>query len=242
MGALFCCTNFVAQILYKIGAHVSRSLRDVRNFGSDRSTETLCYHLLLFLRGKEPAVLETITAQPQLPRKPRKRRSLITFVVTVLLLCLIVYVVTSKSPFAQGIQEMAGWRHDQTILDASFSLGPHTFRYYKFSVPQGSANIAIVGQFTARSQSVGDTADNGIEVYVLTDAAFSVWQSGQPTSSLYDSSLVSTGTVKADIPAGAGVYYLVFSNKYSPRTAKTLHATVQLRSMNWLRRVLSRHN
>jgi hypothetical protein len=187
-------------------------------------------------------LLETITAQPQQPRKRRKRRGLVFFLLAALVLGLIVFVATSKNPLAQGIQEMAGWKPDQLILDARFSVGPHTFRYYKFSAPQGSANVAIVGQFTAKSQSNGDAADSGIEVYVLTDAAFSVWQSGQATSSLYDSGLSSAATVQAEFPAGAGVYYLVLSNRASLTTAKAVQANVRLRSMNWLRRSLGSHH
>jgi hypothetical protein len=42
----------------------------------------------------------------------------------------IVWVATSESPVAQQVQEIVGWKHDQTILDTPFSVGPHTFRYY----------------------------------------------------------------------------------------------------------------
>ena len=76
--------------------------------------------------------------------------------------------------------------------------------------------------------------DNGIEVYVLTDSAFTVWQNGYATSSIYESGKVAEGTVQAEIPAGAGIYYLVFSNKSAPKTPKSIHATVLLRYKSWL--------
>jgi hypothetical protein len=76
--------------------------------------------------------------------------------------------------------------------------------------------------------------ESGIEVFVLTDEAFTVWQNGYATSSVYESGKVPTGTVQADVPAGAGVYYLVFSNKSSPKTPKSVHATVMLRYKSWL--------
>jgi ribosomal protein L40E len=208
---------------------------------------------------------KTMAAQPPdvqvLPtaiRPPRRqRRGLLFFLFVILLLGLIVLVATSDSPFAQDIQEMVGWKHDQIVLDAPFKVGPHTFRYYKFSLPEGSVNVAIVGQFTADAENPaapgrktndndkGKNSDNtdktknaandaGVEVYVLTDAAFTVWQNGYATSSLYDSGVVPVGSVEADIPAGAGVYYLVFSNKSSPKTAKSVHATVLLRYKSWL--------
>jgi len=186
---------------------------------------------------------------PKLPQPPRKRR-LLLWLLFVLFLAVAVWAITSDSPFAQQAQELAGWKHDQTILDSPFTVGPHTFRYYKFALPEGSVNVAVVGQFTsvAEGHVVGlrkndknskdkdkdAGTDNNIEVYVLTDTAFTVWQNGYETNSLYESDKVAEGTVQADIPAGAGIYYLVFSNKASIKTPKSVHATVLLRYKSWL--------
>jgi len=198
----------------------------------------------------DPAV---VVLPPGLPRAKPKRRSLVWLLLLLLLVSFVVWVGTSESPMAQGIQEMAGWKHDQTILDTPFTVGAHTFRYYKFALPEGSVNVTIVGQFGAvgegpkagdRKDKDKDAAatkdDNSIEVYVLTDAAFTVWQNGYATSSLYESGKVAEGAVQAEIPAGAGIYYLVFSNKSSPKTAKTVHATVLLRYKSWLPESLRR--
>jgi ribosomal protein L40E len=193
---------------------------------------------------------------PQLPRpKPKRSRGLLFFLLVMLLLGVVVLVATSDHPVAQEIQEMVGWKHDQVILDTPFTVGPHTFRYYKFSLPEGSVNVAIMGQFAAESPNSGahkkdkekdkdkdkdvdkdkeKENDGGIEVFVLTDEAFTVWQNGYATSSVYESGKVPTGTVQADLPAGAGVYYLVFSNKLSPKTPKNVQSTVLLRYKSWL--------
>lgn len=40
--------------------------------------------------------------------------------------------------------------------------------------------------------------------------------------------------MQADLPAGAGVYYLVFSNKFSTGMGKTVEATALLRYKSWL--------
>jgi len=126
-------------------------------------------------------------------------------------------------------------------------------------LPEGSVNVAVVGQFkaSADSQSSGNRknqpgdkngdkkgdkndrnkvadVDNTIEVYVLTDWAFTVWQNGYATSSLYESGKVAEGTVQAEVPAGAGIYYLVFSNRSAPKTARAVHAAVLLRYKSWL--------
>jgi hypothetical protein len=45
---------------------------------------------------------------------------------------------------------------------------------------------------------------------------------------------VSEGKVQAELPAGAGIYYLVFSNKFAPKTTKNINASVLLRYKSWL--------
>jgi hypothetical protein len=195
----------------------------------------------------------SVPLSPELPRPKRKRRRLILLVLLLAVVGFVVWVATSRGPAAQVIQELAGWKQDQTILATPFTVGPHTFRYYKFSVPPGSVNMAVVGQFSAVGENansgVADQsakgepsagADSNVEVFILGEAGFMMWQHGVAASSLYDSGLVSTGTLQADLPADAGTYYLVFSNKASPKTAKTVHATVGLRYRNWLRRVFTR--
>jgi ribosomal protein L40E len=203
------------------------------------------------LAAKADNVVEVLP--PALPKPRPRRRRVVVWLLLLLVFVTALWVITSDNPFAQGIQELAGWKHDEIILDASFSVGAHTFRYYKFSLPEGSVNVAMVGQFGSAGVFAGnhtassrkDNAqekdkdkekdlDDNIEVYVLTESAFTVWQNGYSTGSVYESGRVSQGVVQADVPAGAGIYYLVFSNKFSPKTAKSVHATVLLRYKNWL--------
>jgi len=169
---------------------------------------------------------------------PKKKRRWGRWAALALLLAALVWVVNSDNPFAQGIQELAGFKHDQSILANPFSLTAHNFRYYKFALPQGSTNVSIIGQFSAMAErSKGADAknvDNDIEVYVLNEAAFAVWQNGYATSSVYESGRVAQGAIQADLPAGAGIYYLVFNNKFSSKTAKSVNATVSLRYKSWL--------
>jgi hypothetical protein len=219
---------------------------------------------------------EVIAVKPEPPRMRSRRRGLVVLLLVLLLLGLIIFIAASENPLAQEIQDLAGWKHDQIILDSTFSIGPHTFRYYKFSLPPGSAHVAVIGQFSAESSGKRKTQDEnkhqeqdknqerntessagpggeraanrdqpgdaGIEVFVQTESAFTSWQNGRASSSLYDSALVPAGTVRADIPAGAGVYYLVFSNKSSLTFSKAVHATVLLRYRSWLRRALTREH
>ncbi len=173
------------------------------------------------------------------PPKPRKRRVFL-WVMLALFLLAVAWVVTSDSFVAQGIQELVGWKHDQSILDTPFTVGPHTFRYYKFSLPEGSMNVSIVGEFTSAMDTRGgkqdDSSDNNIEVFVLSEPAFTVWEKGYATSSVYESGRVAQGSLQSVLPPGARIYYLIFSNKFAPKTAKSVHATVLLRYKSWLPR------
>ncbi len=190
---------------------------------------------------KEPVRIETQIVELLAP--PVKRRRMVLWLLLVLLIGGILWAAGSDNPYAQGLQELVGWKHDQAILETPFSVSPHNFRYYKFDLPEGSMNVSIVGQFTASSpekktgnakSATADGDDNDIEVYVLSEPAFAVWQNGYATSSVYESGRVPKGSMQAELPAGAGVYYLVFSNKFSSKTAKTVNATVLLRYKSWL--------
>ena len=191
------------------------------------------------LPPKEPVKVEEPIVKLAPPRI-RKRR-IFLWVLLGLFLGAILWAATSESPFAQGIQELVGWKHDQTVLETPFAVTPHNFRYYKFDLPEGSMNVSIVGQFTSSSAEKkppkskdGDSDDNDIEVYVLSEPAFAVWQNGYATSSVYESGRVPQGSMQADLPAGAGVYYLIFSNKFAAKASKNINATVVLRYKSWL--------
>jgi len=183
---------------------------------------------------------------PPPPMVTRDKRRLWPWLLLVLLAAGIAWVALSDSDAAQAVQELAGWKHDQAVLETPFTVGPHTFRYYKFSLPEGSTNVAIVGEFNVTSDSHAatprkdkgkesqDSPDNNIELFVLSEPAFTIWQNGYATSSVYESGRVSQGKLQTDIPAGAGIYYLVFNNRFAPKTPKSIQATVLLRYKSWL--------
>lgn len=186
---------------------------------------------------KEPANAELA---PKTSRRQPKRHYF-RWVLLALILVTIIWAASSEDPYAQGVQELVGWKHDEAILDNSFSVSPRNFRYYKFSLPQASTNVTIVGQFTSsfadkgRKPSANDS-ENGLEVYVLSESAFAIWQKGYATGSVYESGRVDNATIRAELPAGAGVYYLIFSNKFSTKTTKAVDAEAVLRYKSWLPR------
>lgn len=178
------------------------------------------------------------------PAPPRKKRRVFGWVVLILLVAAIVWVITSSNPFAEGLQELGGYKHDQAIVESPFSVSPHNVRYYKFTLPEGSTNVMIVGQFatsaeeknatdqTAEAKDQGQSTE-GIEVYVLSEAAFAIWQKGYATGMIFESGRVTHGDVKGELPEGPGVYYLVFSNRFDAKASKKVNASVLLRYKSW---------
>ena len=179
----------------------------------------------------------------KVPFQPPRRRRYVLWTIFVLLVALFLWLATSSNPLAEALQEFAGNRHDQGLVDVPFSVPAHNFRYYKFSLPEASTNVAIVGDFTVVSETARakpnsthrpTPTEDGIEVYVLSDSSFAIWQTGYATNSVFESGRVSQGKIEADIPAGAGVYYLIFSNKFAASSTKKIDATVVLHYKNWL--------
>ncbi len=182
-------------------------------------------------------------------RAPRPRR-ITLWLLSLVLLGIVLWAANSESPAAQQVQEFVRWSHAQTIVDTSVSVNPRGFSSTKFTVPPGALNVSITGEFSAtaasrrgngkkvekagdRGNDLAEAGDPVIEAYVLTDAAFAVWSSGYSTRTLYESGPIAGTIINAPLPAGAGVYHLVFSNKNSSR-AKTVHATVLMLYKSWM--------
>jgi hypothetical protein len=177
----------------------------------------------------------TVEVLPPMPVMPRRKPRVLRWVLPILLVIFVLWVTFSSNPFATGIQELVGVKQDATILDAPFTVGAHSFRFYKIALPEGSVNVSVVGQFACDTDSKDKAAPNGnIEVYILGESAFTIWQNGYATGSLYESGQVAKGDVNAELPAGAGIYYLVFSNKSSPKTPQAMHASFVLRYKSWM--------
>jgi RNA polymerase subunit RPABC4/transcription elongation factor Spt4 len=178
--------------------------------------------------GGTTSVVSNAAIASSIVRRPRgKPRIAIWFLLPMLLLVL-VWAVTSDSPGIQQFQRLFNRSHAEIIVPASFSVGPHSFSYYKFTVPPGATHAAVDGQFSATAGT-----GNELEVFVFTDDAFASWQSGYSPSAYYSSGRVASGEIAAALPSGAGTYYVVFSNNFSARTSKAVQAAVSLRYKKW---------
>jgi hypothetical protein len=169
-----------------------------------------------------PAPARTIRAGPSRPRATIAAAGF-------LILVAVGFLLLSQSGGRRGLREkFVSPPHIETISQGTFSMEPRGLTSNKFAVPAGASNVVVAGQFDA-----GDGPGNEIEVYVLSDDAFVTWRDGYSTSTYYDSGKVSRGIIRATLPVDAGYYYLVFSNKVSPKTARTVQADVTLQYSRW---------
>lgn len=172
------------------------------------------------------------------PARARKRSTIVWILLAIVLLA-IFWAATSSNPLAQGIQELAGSKQDETIVHTPFSISAHNFRYYKFSVAEGK-EVAVSGHFTVSSvkpsvqSSQQNVSDRNIEVFVMSESAFAVWQNGYATSNVYESGRVSKADVQAELPDQPGIYYLIFSNKFDAKETKKVDPDIMLRYKNWM--------
>ena len=189
-----------------------------------------------------PSVLD-VHAPPSRPVRARRRSRLLWYLIPLSLAA--IWVSLSNDPFAQPIRDEITGARTQTIVEAAVQVKPQSFSYFEFTVPPGAVNVRMTGEFNteSRPEKKNDkkndnkndmSADNDIETYVLTDSAFVVWRNGYSTGARYESDRVVQGTIDAALPPGSGIYYLVFNNRFSQRTQKTVHATVLLHYQTWM--------
>lgn len=140
----------------------------------------------------------------------------------------IAWLFTTNNSIAPRVKSFLTTAHTETITEGSVAIKPHGFASYKVAVPEGAIDVGMFGQFDARGRT-----ENEVQVLLLTDSEFAVWQSGYGTSPFYDSGKVTKADIQAVLPSKAGDYYLVLSNKPS-RVEKTVHVVAGLRYDTWL--------
>jgi hypothetical protein len=180
------------------------------------------------------------------PARPRRKRHLILWILVAIVAAAILWLLLSPNPFAQVFREFGGEKPDQIVFEKSFSLSPHSFRYYKFTVPDGSKAVSLVGQFTAsvESSKVGgeaaaphqpmQAADDGVELVILTVPEFAAWQTGSSAHAVYNSGRVSQGKLLLDLPPSAADYYVVCSNRFPSSNLQNVTATLHLHFHSWV--------
>ena len=110
-----------------------------------------------------------------------------------------------------------------TIISGTFAVAPRTFKPIEFIVDATMSNPRIEGTFTAKG------ANNDIEVLLLDEQQFANWQNRHPFKSTYASGRVTADKLRISLPAEAGKYFMVFSNRFSIISSKDVVTDLKLR-------------
>lgn len=180
--------------------------------------------------GGSAAAAAAAAHDPLLWRRRRRWSTgkLVTLTLAVLVLVGGGWLLSTHSSVAPQIKSYITTDHAEMITDGSIAIKPHGFASYRISVPDGAIDVTVNGQFDASGRN-----DKNVQVLVLTDSEFVVWQGGYAISPFYDSGSTATSNLQASLPARAGSYYLIVSNKPS-RVEKTVHITAGLHYDTWL--------
>ncbi len=178
--------------------------------------------------------------------KRRHTPLILVITVTIALFALVAAAfVFQDSEVMQQMRRSVSSEEQRSLGDSILSLAPGRFSSHKFVIPSGVSDVVVSGNFMASSSSPdakgrGTTSpEASIEVYVLSEAAFAVWRNGYSGGSEYESGQRTQGTIKVPLPSEAGIYYLVFSNRLSPRMT-TVRADITLSYKSWLpKRILT---
>ncbi len=117
---------------------------------------------------------------------------------------------------AQAPKQMAA-----TVVEGSFTVNARTYTPFKIVVSREMTHARIEGSFTASG------ANNDIEVMLLDNTHFLNWQNRHTFTAAYESGRVTAGHIRASLPL-PGTYYVVFSNRFSLLSRKTVVADVSL--------------
>jgi hypothetical protein len=156
------------------------------------------------------------------PPKPKPLVRAPFLIAGALLLLLLIYGYNASqranpNPAVNPIDRIVKQQRTVTVKNPSLSIRPLNFAYFKLDVPAGATSVNVHGNFTASGGLAND-----VEVFVLSADDFVNWQNRHAARSIYNSGRVTVGTLNVNLPADAGTYYLVFNNRFSLLTQRSV--------------------
>lgn len=115
-----------------------------------------------------------------------------------------------------------GKEMSMVVVSGSFIVEPRTFKPFKLEVDADMSRACIEGTFSASG------ANNDIEVTVLEETQFLNWQNRHKFEAAYESGRVTAGKLKVELPLEPATYFVVFSNRFSIMSNKSVVADLKL--------------
>ncbi len=117
---------------------------------------------------------------------------------------------SSSNRNANPIDQLVKQQHTLTIDKPDVTVRSTGYYYFKLEVPAGATSVHLPGNFTASGGN-----GNDIEAFVLSQDDFVNWQNRHSAKTYYNSGKVTVGNFSVSLPADAGIYYVVFDNRFS---------------------------
>jgi hypothetical protein len=137
------------------------------------------------------------------------------------LVCLIAFILIQNGTPQLTLQKAEAFDLTVPVVSGQFPVLPGRFSVQTIRVT--FPTMKLTGTF----QAVGGKG-NDIEVYVMDQNGYALWQRRNPAFGLYSSGRVSSGEINIDLPMGT--YYIVFSNMFSNVSSKTVEADILLKT------------
>jgi hypothetical protein len=146
----------------------------------------------------------------------------------VLLIIFVIYGYNASqranpNPAVTPIERLTKQQHTTTLANPALKVNALNFAYFKLDVPAGATSVLVHGNFTA-SGGLG----NDVEVFLLSESDFVNWQNRHDAKTFYNSGKVTVGNLNVNLPADAGTYYLVFSNRFGLLAQKSVRVDAAL--------------
>lgn len=161
----------------------------------------------------------------------KPRRKTVSFWIGIALLAGVIWLLLGRSTLNETAQFVAQKTNQPpapqqftiNLQESSFTVEANGYNAYKFTVPDGAYNVHLEGNFTGSGG-----AGNDIDVFLLGEDDFVNWENRHQSRTYYNSGKETQGTIKVALPSGAAVYELVFNNRFSLLTAKSIEAHATL--------------
>ena len=108
------------------------------------------------------------------------------------------------------------------VVSGSFIVEPRNYKPFKVVVAPEMSRACVEGTFTATG------ANNDIEVTLLEETEYLNWQNRHKFEASYESGRVTAGKLKVELPETPATYFVVFSNRFSIISNKSVVADVKL--------------
>lgn len=144
--------------------------------------------------------------------------------IAVVLILVVVYVASTgifaSARTTTNNQPLQFSERSQNIVNGVIGVENRSYQSYAFSAPSGS-NARVEGRFEASG------GQDDIRVAIMDADGFTNYQNGHTFTCYYCSAVQTVGNIEVNVPTGETLY-LVYDNKFSLLTDKSVRTTVDL--------------